>query len=85
MSSNVQLDPFVAQAQNDNVSPLQKIKGAYHYQFGEAYYANLIAAHCVDLNKIIQMTETGMLTTRTSDGHLHSRAMTPACREVQLM
>ncbi|KAI0277398.1 hypothetical protein BGY98DRAFT_1107803 [Russula aff. rugulosa BPL654] len=58
MSSNVQLDPFVAQAQNDNVAPLQKIK---------------------DLNKIIQMTETGMLTTRTSDGHLHSRAMTPAC------
>jgi hypothetical protein len=37
----------------------------------------------VDLNKIIQGAQTGMLTTRASDGHLHSRAMTPACREVQ--
>ncbi|KAN0107179.1 hypothetical protein V8E52_010381 [Russula decolorans] len=57
MSSNVQLDPFVAQALNDNVAPLQKIE---------------------DLNKIIQGAQTGMLTTRASDGHLHSRAMTPA-------
>ncbi len=29
MSSNVQLDPFVAQAQNDNVALLQKIEGTY--------------------------------------------------------
>jgi hypothetical protein len=42
MSSNVQLDPFVAQAQNDDVAPLQKIEGTYYYHFGEAYYANLI-------------------------------------------
>ena len=34
MSSNVQLDPFVAQAQNDNVAPLQKIEGRYHYHLG---------------------------------------------------
>lgn len=27
MSSNVQLDPFVAQAQNDNVAPLKKVEG----------------------------------------------------------
>ena len=39
----------------------------------------------VDLNKIIHGAQTGMLTTRASDGHLHSRAMTPASREVQLM
>lgn len=38
----------------------------------------------VDLNKIIQGAQTGMLTTRASDGHLHSRAMTPASREAQL-
>ena len=30
MSSNLQLDPFVAQAQNDNVAPLQKIEGTYY-------------------------------------------------------
>lgn len=57
MSSNVQLDPFVAQAQNDNVDLRQKIE---------------------DLNSITQGAHTGMLTTRASNGHLHSRAMTPA-------
>ena len=39
MSSNVQLDPFVAQAQNDNVAPLQKIEGIVLLPLGEAYYA----------------------------------------------
>jgi hypothetical protein len=29
MASNVQLDPFVAQAQNDDVALLQKIEGTY--------------------------------------------------------
>jgi len=29
MSSNTQLDPYVAQAQNDDVSALQKIEGMY--------------------------------------------------------
>jgi len=57
MSSKVQLDPFVAQAQNDNVTPAQKIEG---------------------LHKVIKGAQTGMLTTRASDGHLHARAMTPA-------
>jgi hypothetical protein len=35
MSSNVQLDPFVAQAQNDDVAPLQKIEGTYYYHLGK--------------------------------------------------
>jgi hypothetical protein len=78
MSSNIQLDPFVAQAQNDDVAPLQKIEGTYYYHWGSV----LCESHpLVDLNKIIQGAQTGMLTTRASDGHLHSRAMTPACRE----
>jgi len=46
MSSNVQLDPFVAQAQNDNVAPLKKVEGADYDSTNtrgpEAYYANLI-------------------------------------------
>ncbi|KAH9961256.1 hypothetical protein BC827DRAFT_1203499 [Russula dissimulans] len=56
MSSNVQLDPYLAYAQNNNVTTLQKID---------------------DLHKLVQAAQTGMLTTRASDGHLHARAMTP--------
>ncbi|KAH9176530.1 hypothetical protein EDB89DRAFT_1846031 [Lactarius sanguifluus] len=56
MSHNVQLDPYTANAENTNVSPLQKVK---------------------DLYEVIRGAETGMLTTRASDGCLHARAMTP--------
>ncbi|KAI0254138.1 hypothetical protein BJV78DRAFT_1280522 [Lactifluus subvellereus] len=56
MSSKIQLDPYTANAQNDNVTPAQKIE---------------------DLHKVIQGAQTGMLTTRASNGHFHSRAMTP--------
>jgi len=83
MSSNVQLDPFVAQAQNDDVAPLQKIEGTYYHHSGKRTMRTL-AYILVDLNKIIQGAQTGMLTTRASDGHLHSRAMTPAYREARL-
>ncbi|PFH46180.1 hypothetical protein AMATHDRAFT_51229 [Amanita thiersii Skay4041] len=30
------------------------------------------------LHEIVHQVKTGMLTTRSSDGHMHSRAMTPA-------
>ena len=33
---------------------------------------------------IIHQVKTGMLTTRSADGHLHSRAMTPASRSSTL-
>jgi hypothetical protein len=69
----MQLDPYVAQAQNDDVSLLQKIEGMVPPSVG---VCDLICF--VDLNKIIQGAQTGMLTTRASDGHLHARAMTPA-------
>ena len=82
MSSNVQLDPFVAQAQNDNVAPLKKVEGTDYAGPGSV----LCQSHpSVDLNGIILGAQTGMLTTRASDGHLHSRAMTPACRKAQLL
>ena len=80
MSSNVQLDPFVAQAQNDNVSSLKKIEGTYCSLGGAGVRCE--SHPFVDLNTIIQGAQTGMLTTRASDGHLHSRAMTLARREV---
>jgi len=57
MSSQAELDPYLAQAQNDDVTPAQKIE---------------------DLHKVIKNAQTGMLTTRAADGHLHARAMTPA-------
>jgi hypothetical protein len=77
MSSNTQLDPYVAQAQNDDVSALQKIEGMY----ANSRKSTIISSIRTDLNKIMQDAQTGMLTTRAADGHLHARAMTPACRE----
>ncbi|KAH9002588.1 hypothetical protein EDB86DRAFT_3063161 [Lactarius hatsudake] len=56
MSHNVQLGPYTANAENTNVSPLQKMKDFY---------------------EVMRGAETGMLTTRASDGCLHARAMTP--------
>lgn len=39
----------------------------------------------VDLHEVIQAAETGMLTTRASNGCLHARAMTPLGRELYLV
>lgn len=42
----------------------------------------LRVSHCLaDLHRLVRGAQTGMLTTRASDGHLHARAMTPAGRE----
>ncbi|KAI0744225.1 hypothetical protein C8Q80DRAFT_1220880 [Daedaleopsis nitida] len=57
MSYNKELDPYSAKAQNDNLTPQEKIEG---------------------LHAIVQNVKTGMLTTRSSAGQLHSRAMAPA-------
>jgi len=54
MSTN--LDPYTAKAENNTVSPQEKIK---------------------DLHEIVKSVETGMFTTRASDGDMHSRAMAP--------
>ena len=58
--TNKTLDPYTAKAENDNLSPQEKIEG---------------------LHTIVKSVKTGMLTTRTAEGHLHSRAMAPAGRE----
>ncbi|KAH9916933.1 hypothetical protein B0H21DRAFT_702908 [Amylocystis lapponica] len=57
--SNKQLDPYstMAKAQNNNLSPQEKIDG---------------------LHAIVKSVKTGMLTTRNTDGSMHSRAMAPA-------
>ncbi|KZT66365.1 hypothetical protein DAEQUDRAFT_813599 [Daedalea quercina L-15889] len=55
--TNKTLDPYTAKAENDNLSPLEKIEG---------------------LHAIVKSVKTGMLTTRTTEGNLHSRAMAPA-------
>ncbi|KAL1736164.1 hypothetical protein EV714DRAFT_198705 [Schizophyllum commune] len=55
--TNPTLDPYVAKATNDDLTPQEKIDG---------------------VKKIIQEAKFGMLTTHSSDGHLYSRAMTPA-------
>lgn len=57
---NKSLDPYTAKAENNNLSPQEKIEG---------------------LHTIVNSVKTGMLTTRTAQGHLHSRAMAPTGRE----
>ncbi|EKM54548.1 uncharacterized protein PHACADRAFT_258472 [Phanerochaete carnosa HHB-10118-sp] len=57
MSYNKELDPYSAKAQNDNLTPQEKIDG---------------------LHSIVKKVKTGMLTTRSADGLMHSRAMSPA-------
>lgn len=54
-----ELDPYTQKAENDNLTPQQKIDG---------------------LHAIVKRVKTGMFTTRTSDGHIHTRAMAPAGR-----
>ncbi|KAI0369680.1 hypothetical protein BV20DRAFT_346240 [Pilatotrama ljubarskyi] len=55
--SNKELDPYTAKAENNNLTPQEKIQG---------------------LHSIVKNVKTGMLTTRSSSGHLHARAMAPA-------
>ncbi|RPD54740.1 hypothetical protein L226DRAFT_523023 [Lentinus tigrinus ALCF2SS1-7] len=55
--SNKDLDPYTAKAENNNLTPQEKIEG---------------------LHAILKNVKTGMLTTRSSSGQLHSRAMAPA-------
>jgi hypothetical protein len=76
MSSNPPLDPYTANAQNDDVTLAQKIKGRCGL-LGCVYTKTHYPA---DLHKIIRDAQTGMLTTRASNGYLHSRAMTPISR-----
>ena len=54
-----ELDPYTQKAENDNLTPQQKIDG---------------------LHAIVKKVKTGMFTTRTPDGHIHTRAMVPAGR-----
>ena len=77
MSSQVELDPYLAQAQNDDVTPAQKIEGMCNPPRKVHASSHFLA----DLHKVIKNAQTGMLTTRAADGHLHARAMTPAGRE----
>ncbi|KIP11602.1 hypothetical protein PHLGIDRAFT_124744 [Phlebiopsis gigantea 11061_1 CR5-6] len=57
MSTQKELDPYTAKAENNDLTPQQKIEG---------------------LHSIITKIKTGMLTTRSKDGHMHARAMAPA-------
>ena len=42
---------------------------------------NLTTQEKIDgLHTIVKKVKTGMLTTRSADGHMHSRAMAPAGR-----
>lgn len=54
-----ELDPYTAKAENDDLTPQQKIEG---------------------LHAIVKKVKTGMFTTHTAGGHLHTRAMVPAGR-----
>jgi len=60
MSAINKLDPYTAQAQNNTMTPQEKISG---------------------LKEIIKATKTAMLTTRSVDGQMHSRAMNPVAAD----
>ena len=77
--SHADLDPYTAKAQNDDVTPQQKITGALRAPLFEAPWLT----RCTDLHAILKSAPTGMLTSRAADGSLHSRAMAPAGRASQ--
>ena len=58
-ASQTPLDPYTAKAENNDLTPQQKIEG---------------------LHAIVKKVKIGMFTTRTADGHMHTRAMAPAGR-----
>jgi len=69
------LDPFVAQSSMSSASTQEKVDGGSSYSIILCFSMYL---HVSGLREIISSTQTAMLTTRSPDGHLHSRAMAPA-------
>jgi len=69
------LDPFVAQSSVSSASAQEKVDGGSSYSVMPCSSMYLLVT---GLREIISSTQTAMLTTRSPDGHLHSRAMAPA-------
>lgn len=71
------LDPYTTKAENNDLTPQEKIDGE---QYCEKYIWNEVFTdpNCAGLQPIIKASRTGMLTSRSRDGFLHSRAMTPS-------
>ncbi|KAG6885924.1 hypothetical protein C0993_007942 [Termitomyces sp. T159_Od127] len=69
-----ELDPYTANAEKNVHTPQEKIQGRTYYL--RSFYRVLTPS--IGLHEIIKGAKVGMLTTRSTDGSLHSRAMTPA-------
>lgn len=69
------LDPFVAQSSMSSASAQEKVVGRSSYSI---ILCSSMYLPVTGLREIISSTQTAMLTTRSPDGHLHSRAMAPA-------
>lgn len=75
MSPNPELDPYTTMAENTDITPQQKIDGSC---LPSSAFPLRHGLRCVlDLKKVIKNAQTSMLTTRSRDGDLHSRAMAP--------
>lgn len=72
------LDPYTAQAAT-NTSLKDKVESQSHYYalFSRLLNVKIHLRYITALKNIIKSAQTAMLTTRTADGQLHSRAMNP--------
>jgi len=84
-SSIDKLDPYTAQAPNDTMTPQEKVAGlARMLTILSCLLSNLGGCFFSGLREIIHATQTAMLTTRSADGQIHSRAMNPVSRRFRL-
>ncbi|KAF5380419.1 hypothetical protein D9615_004648 [Tricholomella constricta] len=66
------LDPYTANAENSQLTPLEKISGAVYLSSPSSINSPLPGLH-----QVVNAAKVGMLTTRSAQGSLHARAMTP--------
>lgn len=77
--STSKLDSMTSKLHNDNLTPQEKITSTSNFTTKSKTKLDILSSKA--LHEIVKAANTAMLTTRSSEGHLHSRAMTPASRK----
>ena len=75
-STTANLDPYSAKAESHSYSPQEKITGKC-----TVWRSFLRLTSALELHGIVKSCHAGMLTTRSKDAELHSRAMVPVSRK----
>lgn len=73
MSTHTELDPYTAKAENHDVTTQVKIRGKNLCAAEEIQ--RILITPLIDLRELVDSVRTAMLTTRSPEGQLHSRAM----------